>query len=163
MNVRVGQGYDLHKLTSGSGVTLGGVAIDCEYAIVAHSDGDVLWHSLCDALLGAIGAGDIGQHFPDSSSEWRQASSSIFVKHACSLLRQEGWQIANIDCTVISDVVRISPYRSKMQQVTAEICESVGKVNIKGTTHEGLGDIGAGRAIAAMTTVLLCKDTQRLV
>ena len=107
---RVGHGYDLHRLHAGDGVTVGGVFIACDHAVVAHSDGDVAIHALCDALLGAAALGDIGRHFPDSDPRWAGADSRAFLRHVRDLLAAEGFAPGNVDVTVVAQVPRLAPY-----------------------------------------------------
>jgi 2-C-methyl-D-erythritol 2,4-cyclodiphosphate synthase len=154
--MRVGSGYDVHAFGPGDHVTLGGVRIAYERGIRAHSDGDVLLHALCDALLGAMGLGDIGQHFPDSDPRWRGADSRVFLRHCAGLLKQHGWRVVNADMTVIAEAPRLGNHRAKM---CANIAEDLGtrpeRVNVKATTHEGLGALGRSEGIACQAVVLL--------
>ena len=149
-DVRVGQGFDVHPFGPGDHVVVCGIAIPHEVAPVGHSDADVGLHSLTDAVLGAIGAGDIGMHFPPSDPRWRGASSDRFLAYAASLVRDRGGAIASVDVTIICERPKIAPYRDRMIERVAEILEiSPGRVSVKATTTERLGFTGRGEGIAA--------------
>jgi len=149
-DVRVGQGFDVHPFGPGDHVMVCGIAIPHEVAPVGHSDADVGLHSLTDAVLGAIGAGDIGMHFPPSDPRWRGASSDRFLAYAASLVRDRGGAIASVDVTIICERPKIAPYRDRMIERVAEILEiSPGRVSVKATTTERLGFTGRGEGIAA--------------
>lgn len=154
--MRVGIGYDVHAFGPGDYVMLGGERITHTHGVVAHSDGDVVLHALCDALLGAMGLGDIGQHFPDTDPRWKGADSRVFLRHCAELLLKHRWRIVNADLTVIAESPRIGPHRAAMQ---AHIASDLGcgeeRVNIKATTSEGLGTIGRREGLAAQAIVLL--------
>jgi 2-C-methyl-D-erythritol 2,4-cyclodiphosphate synthase len=156
--MRVGSGYDVHAFGPGDHVMLGGVRIPHEQGIRAHSDGDVLLHALCDALLGAMGLGDIGQHFPDTDPRWKGADSRVFLRHCAQLLKQHAWRVVNADVTVIAEAPRLGQHR---ESIRARIAEDVGspveRINIKATTHEGLGALGRGEGIACQAIVLLAR------
>lgn len=156
--MRVGSGYDVHAFGPGDHVMLGGVRIPHEQGIRAHSDGDVLLHALCDALLGAMGLGDIGQHFPDTDPRWKGADSRVFLRHCAQLLKQHAWRVVNADVTVIAEAPRLGQHR---ESIRARIAEDVGspveRINIKATTHEGLGALGRGEGIACQAIVLLSR------
>jgi 2-C-methyl-D-erythritol 4-phosphate cytidylyltransferase / 2-C-methyl-D-erythritol 2,4-cyclodiphosphate synthase len=154
--MRIGTGYDVHAYGDGDHVTLGGVRIDHDRGIVAHSDGDVVLHALCDALLGAMGLGDIGQHFPDSDPRWRGADSRQFVRHCADLLRQRGLRVANADLTLLAQAPRVGPHRDRMRATIAQdLGVEPGCVNVKATTTEGLGALGRGEGLACQAVVLL--------
>lgn len=154
--VRVGQGYDVHEFTDGDHVMLGGVRVPHNRAIKAHSDGDVLLHALCDALLGAAGLGDIGMHFPDSDSQWRGADSRTFLRHVHSLLRNRGWRVVNVDTTVLAEAPRLGKHRDAMRAaIAADLGIDTACVNIKATTTEGLGYIGRREGIACQAIALI--------
>ncbi len=159
MNMRVGSGFDVHAFGPGSGVVLGGVHVPWERGVVAHSDGDVLLHALTDALLGAAGLGDIGQHFPDSDPRWRGADSTRFVRHAVELLSDGGWQVVNADLTLLAEAPRINPVRA---QIVASVARCLGvppeRVNLKATTTEKLGFLGRAEGLAAQAVVLIKRD-----
>jgi len=158
MTIRVGSGYDVHALGEGDHVMLGGVRIAHERGVVAHSDGDVLLHALCDALLGATGQGDIGQWFPDSDARCRGADSGRFVTHVMERLREAGWQVVNADLTLLAQAPRIASHRRAIvERVAALLGVGAEDVNLKATTTEGLGAIGRAEGLAAMATVLVSR------
>jgi 2-C-methyl-D-erythritol 2,4-cyclodiphosphate synthase len=158
MTFRVGSGFDVHAFGPGDGVVLGGVRVPCDRGVVAHSDGDVLLHALCDALLGAGGLGDIGQHFPDSDPRWRGASSSQFVTFAVGELTRSGWTVVNADLTLIAQLPRINQHRDLICGNVARLLGvEAGSVNIKATTTEKLGFVGRSEGLAAQAVVLLTK------
>ena len=159
MTLRVGSGYDVHAFGPGDHAMLGGVRVPHDRGIVAHSDGDVLLHALCDALLGAAGKGDIGQWFPDSDARWRGADSGRFVTHVMDLLREEGWAVVNADLTLLAQAPRIAAHRAAIVlRVATLLGVDPGSVNLKATTTEGLGAIGREEGLAAMATVLISKS-----
>lgn len=154
--MRVGSGFDMHAFGPGDSVVLGGVRIPHSRGVVAHSDGDVLLHALVDALLGAAGLGDIGQHFPDSDPEWKGADSRRFVAATLLLLGRRGWRVLNADLTLLAQAPKIAPWRDDMRaSVAALLGVPAMQVNIKATTPEFLGAIGRSEGLAAMATVLL--------
>jgi len=154
--MRIGQGVDVHAFGAGDHVVLGGVRIAHAQGIVAHSDGDVVIHALCDALLGAMGDGDIGQHFPDSDPRYRGADSRVFLRVVAERMRAAGLQLINADITVLAEAPRIGAHRSAMAaNLAADLDVAAALVNIKATTTEGLGFIGREEGIAAMASVLL--------
>lgn len=145
-----GSGFDVHRLVPGDGVTLCGVQIDCAYHIVGHSDADVGLHALTDALLGTIGAGDIGQHFPPSDPQWKDARSDRFVKHAVELIKEQGGQVVHADITLICEHPKVGPHREAMKARVADLLGlELNRVNIKATTTEKLGFTGRGEGLAA--------------
>jgi 2-C-methyl-D-erythritol 2,4-cyclodiphosphate synthase len=156
--MRVGSGYDVHAFGPGDHVMLGGVRIPHSHGLRAHSDGDVVLHALCDALLGALGLGDIGQHFPDTDPRWKGADSRVFLRHCAGLVAQRGWQVVNADVTVIADAPRLGGHRAQM---CANLADDLGTardcVNVKATTHEGLGALGRGEGLACQAVVLLAR------
>ena len=155
-DVRVGQGFDVHRLVAGDHVWLCGVRIAHTQALEGHSDADVALHALTDALLGAIGAGDIGQHFPDSDPRWRGAASSIFVGQALRLVRARSGTIGNVDVTLLCEAPRIAPHRDAMRRRIAELLElEETRVSVKATTTEGLGFAGRREGIAAVATAMV--------
>ena len=158
-NIKVGFGYDIHKLVKGKPLYLGGLKIPFERGFLAHSDGDVLLHSVCDSLLGAAGLGDIGQHFPNTDKKYKNISSLILLKKVFELLKKSGYKIINIDTMLIAKEPKISPYIEKMKK---EISKIIGtrNISIKATTNEGIGDIGKGKAICAYT-VCLVENVQK--
>ena len=150
---RVGTGYDVHALGPGSGVTLGGIAMPFDRALVGHSDADVALHALTDAVLGAIGDGDIGSHFPPSDPHWRGASSDRFLSHAVSLLAERGGTLVHLDLTIIAEAPKIGPHRDAMRTRVAAICGiGADRVSVKATTNERMGFVGRGEGIAALAT-----------
>ena len=155
-DVRVGQGFDVHRLVAGDHVWLCGVRIAHTQALEGHSDADVALHALTDAMLGAIGAGDIGQHFPDSDPRWRGAASSIFVAEALRQVRARGGTIGNVDVTLLCEAPRIAPHRDAMRRRIAELLElEEARVSVKATTTEGLGFAGRREGIAALATAMV--------
>jgi 2-C-methyl-D-erythritol 2,4-cyclodiphosphate synthase len=156
VSLRVGQGYDVHAFTSGDRVVLGGERIPHSHGVLAHSDGDVLLHALCDALLGAAGLGDIGMHFPDSDVRWRGADSRAFVRHVRALLQERGYSIVNVDATVIAEAPRLGKYREAMRaNIAADLGIDAARVNVKATTTEKLGFIGRREGLACQAVVLI--------
>jgi 2-C-methyl-D-erythritol 2,4-cyclodiphosphate synthase len=154
--MRIGCGFDVHAFGPGGFVMLGGVRIAHTRGVVAHSDGDVLLHALCDALLGAAGLGDIGQHFSDQDPQWRGADSRRFVASVLALLRQRHLVVANADLTVIAQAPRIAPHRDAIRRQIAQLLEvDDERINVKATTTEGLGFLGRAEGIAAQAVVLL--------
>jgi 2-C-methyl-D-erythritol 2,4-cyclodiphosphate synthase len=158
----VGLGYDLHRLEQGRRLLLGGVQIDCDFGCVAHSDGDVLIHSLIDALLGAAGLGDIGEHFPDNSNEWKDANSVELLKKIMYVLRNQKHIIINIDATIILEKPKLSPYKQIIRENLANVLGITSKqVSIKAKTNEGVDSTGRGESIAALVVCQLEKETQQ--
>ena len=156
MSLRVGQGFDAHRLAPGRSLRLGGVAIPHDRGLVGHSDGDVLLHAIARALLGALGAGDLGVHFPSSDARWRGAESGAFVREAVRLAREKGFALANLDATLIAEAPRLAPHQQAMRaSVAALLGAPVEAVNLQITSTDGLGAIGRGEGIAAQAVVLL--------
>ena len=154
--MRIGHGYDVHRFGEGSFVTLGGVQIDYSQGLEAHSDGDVLLHALSDALLGAAGLGDIGKHFPDTDSAYKNADSRVLLRHVYSLLKEQGYCIGNVDVTLIAQAPRVSEYTEQMcKNIAADLQVSRQQVNVKATTTEKLGFIGEKKGIACEAVALL--------
>jgi 2-C-methyl-D-erythritol 2,4-cyclodiphosphate synthase len=153
---RVGHGYDLHRLRKGGILVLGGVTVSNNLSPVAHSDGDVVLHALVDALLGAMGRGDIGEYFPDSDPRWGGASSRVFVEHAYQIAAFAGYRVQNADVTVLAEQPKLKAFKPQMVQSLATLLRvSADRVNIKAGTNEGCDAIGRGEAIAAHAVVLL--------
>ena len=154
--MRIGQGYDVHRLVAGRPLILGGVRIEWDKGLDGHSDADVLIHAICDALLGAAAMGDIGQHFPPSDDQYKNSDSRTFLKHIKKLLTNKGYRIQNIDSTIIAEQPRMSPH---IHDMVANIAQDLGLepqcVNVKATTTEGLGFTGQGQGIAATAIALL--------
>jgi 2-C-methyl-D-erythritol 2,4-cyclodiphosphate synthase len=158
-NLRIGQGFDVHAFGSGDRVVLGGVTLAHTHGVRAHSDGDVLLHALCDALLGAAALGDIGMHFPDSDPKWRGADSRVFLRHIFQLLRERGYVVVNVDVTVLADAPRLGKHRAAMcANVASDLQIDIGRVNVKATTSEGLGYIGRGEGIACHAIAMIEKS-----
>lgn len=154
--MRIGQGYDVHAFEPGDFVTLGGVKIPHTHGVKAHSDGDVVLHALCDALLGAAGLGDIGMHFPDTDPQWRNADSRAFVRHVRELLALRGFTAVNVDVTVLAEAPRLGQHREAMRSnIAADLGIDAARVNIKATTSEGMGFIGRREGLACMAIALL--------
>ena len=154
--MRIGSGWDVHAFGPGDFVLLGGVRIAHDRGLVAHSDGDVLLHALCDALLGAAGLGDIGEHFSDRDPRWRGADSRQFVSHALALVRARGLAVVNVDLTVLAQAPKIAPHRAAIAESIAGLLGIArAAVNVKATTTEGLGFLGRGEGIAAHAVALL--------
>lgn len=154
--MRIGHGFDVHAFGEGDHLTLGGVRIPYERGLKAHSDGDVLIHALCDALLGAAALGDIGGHFPDNDPAYAGADSRGLLRRVMGLLEAQGWQVANADCTVIAQAPRLAPHVQAMRaNLAADLGVDIGRVNVKATTTERLGYLGRGEGIAAHAVVLL--------
>lgn len=154
--MRIGQGFDVHTFGEGDHVMLGGVHVPHDRGLVAHSDGDVVIHALCDAIFGALALGDIGRHFPPTQAQWRNANSRIFLQHAAKLMRENGYALGNADVTVICEAPKVGPHAQAMRECVAEQlgCE-IGRISIKATTTEKLGFTGRGEGIAAQACVLL--------
>jgi 2-C-methyl-D-erythritol 2,4-cyclodiphosphate synthase len=158
MDYRTGSGFDVHAFGPGDGVTLGGVRIPWDAGVVAHSDGDVLLHALTDALLGAAGLGDIGQHFPDTDPQWRGADSTQFVRHAVKLLAERGWRVVNADLTLLAEGPRIAKFRDAIRaSMAAALGLDAEAVNLKATTTERLGFLGRAEGLAAQAAVLIAR------
>jgi 2-C-methyl-D-erythritol 2,4-cyclodiphosphate synthase len=156
MTVRVGSGFDVHAFGPGDHVMLGGVRIPAQCGVIAHSDGDVLLHALTDALLGAAGLGDIGQHFPDSDARWKGAASTQFVRHAVALLAEHGWRVTNADLTLLGETPRIAAHRDAIRaSIAATLDMASDGLNVKATTTEKLGFLGRAEGLAAQAVVLI--------
>jgi len=157
-SIRVGQGFDVHALVPGRRLVLGGVSIEHERGLLGHSDADVLLHAIADALLGAAGLGDIGRMFPDSDPRYRDADSGALLAEVAQRVQQDGWHVANVDCTVIAEQPRIAPHVEAIRASIAQLLQvDRAQINVKGKTAERLGAIGRGEAIAASVVVLLTR------
>ncbi|MFA1261750.1 2-C-methyl-D-erythritol 2,4-cyclodiphosphate synthase [Xanthomonas axonopodis pv. fascicularis] len=155
-NFRIGQGYDVHAFGPGDHVMLGGVRVAHSHGVLAHSDGDVVLHALCDAMLGALALGDIGQHFPPSDARWKDADSAQFLQHCDGLLRERGWRVGNADITVICERPKVGPHAVAMRErIAGLLAIELDAVSVKATTSEQLGFTGRGEGIAAQAAVLL--------
>ena len=158
MNIRVGQGYDVHQLVEGRDLILGGVNIPFEKGLLGHSDADALLHAITDALLGAAGLGDIGSHFPDTAAEFKDADSRVLLREAYQSVQVLGWKVVNVDTTVIAQKPKLAPHIPSMRaNIAADLGLPENCVNIKGKTNEKLGYLGRMEAIEAQAAVLLIK------
>lgn len=154
--IRIGQGFDVHAFGDGDHVMLGGVRVPHDRGVVAHSDGDVALHALCDALLGALALGDIGTHFPPSDPQWKGADSRAFLRHCDHLVRDLGWRVGNVDLTVICERPKVGPHAEAMRRTIAlDLGIELDAVSVKATTTEKLGFTGRGEGIAAQAVCLL--------
>ncbi|TFD98488.1 2-C-methyl-D-erythritol 2,4-cyclodiphosphate synthase [Jeotgalibacillus salarius] len=153
---RIGQGYDVHQLAENRPLIIGGVTIPYDKGLLGHSDADVLLHVVADAALGAIGEGDIGRHFPDTDAEFKDADSKKLLQHVWGIVRENGYRLGNIDCTIIAQQPKMAPHIGDMRKVIAELLEaSESQVNVKATTTEKLGFEGREEGIAAQAVILL--------
>jgi 2-C-methyl-D-erythritol 2,4-cyclodiphosphate synthase len=158
MNIRIGQGIDFHRLEPGLELWLGGIRIPSERGCVAHSDGDVLLHAICDSLLGAAGLRDIGNYFPDSDAEFKNIDSKILLKKTYDLISDKGFSVANIDCTICLEKPKIAPYNLKMKEIISSILRTFPEnISIKATTTEKLGFTGREEGIVALAVALITK------
>lgn len=158
MNIRVGQGYDVHQLVEGRDLILGGVNIPFEKGLLGHSDADALLHAITDALLGAAGLGDIGSHFPDTAAEFKDADSRVLLREAYQSVQELGWKVVNVDTTVIAQKPKLAPHIPSMRaNIAADLGLPENCVNIKGKTNEKLGYLGRMEAVEAQAAVLLIK------
>ena len=156
MTMRIGMGYDVHRLVPDRPLVLGGIEIPCERGLLGHSDADVLTHAICDAILGAAALGDIGQHFPDTAPEYQGVSSMVLLRRTADLAAREGLAIRQLDASIVAQAPRIGPFRNRMRMRLAETLGiPVGMISVKATTTEGLGFPGRGEGIAAMCIVQL--------
>ena len=159
IDIRIGQGFDVHAFGDGDHVMLGGVRVPHARGVLAHSDGDVVLHALCDAMLGALALGDIGQHFPPSDDRWKGADSRAFVRHCDALLRARGWRVGNCDVTVICERPKVGPHAQAMREaIAADLGIDIDAVSVKATTTEMLGFAGRGEGIAAQAACLLVRE-----
>jgi len=157
--MRVGQGFDVHALVPGRRLVLGGVHIPHPMGLEGHSDADALLHAICDACLGAAGLGDIGQHFPDSDVQYKDIDSRVLLRNVQAAITKAGWQVANLDATVIAQAPRLAPHLPNMQQnIASDLKIPVDQVNVKATTTEQLGFTGRKEGIAASAVVLLTRS-----
>jgi len=154
--IRIGEGYDIHALGEGLPLAIGLVQVPSSLGSVGHSDGDVLAHAVCDAVLGALAAGDIGAHFPPGDPQWKGVASRVFVEGVAAKLRERGGRVVNLDTTVVLERPRLSPHIAAMRAALAEAlgCDA-DRISIKAKTAEGLGDVGEGRALEARAVVLI--------
>jgi len=156
--IRVGQGYDVHRFNEGDHIILGGVKIDYEQGLEAHSDGDVVLHALCDALLGAAALGDIGKHFPDTDPEFKGADSRVLLRHVYRIIQDKGYQLVNADMTIIAQAPKMAPHIDTMcRNIADDLNVDVDCINVKATTTEKLGFEGRKEGIAVQAIVLIEK------
>lgn len=156
--MRIGHGYDVHRLVEGRALILGGVEIPYEKGLLGHSDADVLTHAVMDALVGAAGLGDIGKHFPDTDPAYKGADSLKLLDHVMEILEKDGWQVGNVDATIIAQRPKLSPYIPAMKERLAQrMGVEAGQVNVKATTEEKLGFTGAGAGMSAHAVCLLFR------
>jgi 2-C-methyl-D-erythritol 2,4-cyclodiphosphate synthase len=156
--VRIGHGFDLHRLEAGPRLVLAGIDVSADIRPVAHSDGDVVLHALVDALLGAMGFGDIGEHFPNTDPRWKDAPSRVFVEHVFAKVRAAGYAVGNLDVTILAERPRLKHFKPKMVEALAQMLNvSPDRVNVKAGTNEGVDAVGRGEAIAAHAVVLLTR------
>ena len=154
--MRIGQGFDVHAFQDGGTLVLGGVTVPHDRSLEAHSDGDVVLHALCDALLGAAGLGDIGRHFPPDDAAWENIDSRILLRKTCEQVAKNNYRVANADITIIAQAPKLAPFIDAMcQHISADLQVDVTQVNVKATTTEHLGFTGRGEGIAAFAVVLL--------
>jgi 2-C-methyl-D-erythritol 2,4-cyclodiphosphate synthase len=156
MNFRIGEGWDVHALVPGRKLILGGVEIPHNTGLLGHSDADVLLHAITDAVLGAAGLGDIGRHFPDTDALFKGADSSVLLQEAMRRVRDKGWELVNVDCTIVAQAPKLAPH---MQAINASVAKAVGvqpdQVNVKAKTAEKLGPVGMGQSMEARAVALL--------
>lgn len=159
MNIRIGHGYDIHRLVPGRPLVLGGIRFDTDYGLDGHSDADCLTHAICDALLGAAGLPDIGHYFPNTDPAYRNIDSQILLHRVITTLAERRWQTVNIDASIIAEKPRLAP---RLAEMKAALARSTGltadQIGLKATTNEGVGDLGRGLAIAAHAVVLITKS-----
>lgn len=156
---RIGQGFDVHQFQEGRPLIIGGIEIDYKLGLVGHSDADVLLHTIADACLGAIAEGDIGKHFPDTDPAYKDADSKVLLQKVWQIVKDKGYKLGNLDCTIIAQEPKMAPHIADMQKVIAQLLEaSVTEVNVKATTTEKLGFTGRKEGIASQAVVLLIKD-----
>jgi 2-C-methyl-D-erythritol 2,4-cyclodiphosphate synthase len=160
MNFRIGEGWDVHALVAGRKLVIGGVQIPFALGLLGHSDADVLLHAITDALLGAAALGDIGTHFPDTDARFKGADSRALLTEAARLVRETGFEIGNVDSTVMAQSPKLAPYIAAMREQIAQVLEvSMDQVNVKAKTAEEMGPVGLGQAMEARAIVLLCQQT----
>ena len=158
LDIRVGNGFDVHAFAEGNEITLCGLKIPFSKKLLGHSDADVGLHAITDALYGAIASGDIGTHFPPSDNAWKDAASTVFLKHAVQLVKKLGFKINNIDCTIICEQPKIGPLSNQMKTSVSKIMDlDINRISLKATTSEKLGFTGREEGIAALATATVCK------
>ena len=158
MNIRIGEGWDVHALVSGRKLVLGGVEIPHTHGLLGHSDADVLLHAITDAVLGGAGLGDIGRHFPDTDAQFKGADSSVLLQEAMRRVRERGWELVNVDSTIVAQAPKLAPH---MTAINASVAQALGvqpdQVNVKAKTAEKLGPVGMGQSMEARAVALLKK------
>jgi 2-C-methyl-D-erythritol 2,4-cyclodiphosphate synthase len=160
--LRIGEGWDVHQLVEGRPLVLGGITVPHTHGLLGHSDADALLHALTDALLGAAGLGDIGRHFPDTDAAFKGADSAVLLAEAARRVRAEGWEIVNVDSTIVAQAPKLAPHIQSMRERIAQVLGiEPARVNIKAKTAEKLGPVGEKRAIEARAVCLLCKAWRR--
>jgi len=158
---RIGQGFDVHQLVEGRPLIIGGIEVPFEKGLLGHSDADVLLHTIADACLGAIGEGDIGKHFPDTDEAFKGADSAKLLKHVWEIVKSKGYELVNVDCTIMAQMPKMAPHITNMQESIASLLETEkSNVNVKATTTEKLGFTGRGEGIASQAVVLLQKKVK---
>jgi len=156
--LRIGQGYDAHRFTEGGQLVLGGVPVEYEKSLAAHSDGDVALHALCDALLGAAAMGDIGKHFPDTDNNFKGIDSRILLRNVCAKLTAQGYTVGNVDVTIVAQMPKLAPYIDRMRaSIATDLQIEINAVNVKATTTEGMGFEGRGEGISSYAVAILDK------
>jgi 2-C-methyl-D-erythritol 2,4-cyclodiphosphate synthase len=159
MKIRVGNGFDFHRIESGNSIVLAGINIKCPFKIVAHSDGDIILHTVVDAILGALALGDIGTFFPDTDPQWQNQSSVIFLNEAIKLMKEKSFEISNLDVTMICEVPKIKPLKDILVNNLAQLIQaSEDQISIKATTTEKMGFLGRGEGIGCFATVCLVSN-----
>lgn len=157
--MRAGIGYDVHRLTAGRPLVLGGIRVPFDRGLEGHSDADVLVHAIVDAMLGALALGDIGQHFPDSDPRWKDASSLVFLEHARKLLAERGYRVVNVDAVILAQRPKLAAFLPQMaEQIARTLHLETGEVSVKATTTEGLGFVGREEGMAAQAVVLIARE-----
>lgn len=157
-SIRIGQGYDVHRFGEGDHIVLGGVKLPYKFGFIAHSDGDVLIHAICDALLGALALGDIGKHFPDNDDAFENMDSRVFLRHIASLVIEKGYRVNNLDSTIVAQAPKMAPFIDEMRRNLAEdLSVAIDQINVKATTTERLGFEGRKEGISCQAICLLSK------
>jgi 2-C-methyl-D-erythritol 2,4-cyclodiphosphate synthase len=158
-NIRIGLGHDTHRLEVGRPLILGGLNIEFELGLAGHSDADVLFHAITDAILGALALGDIGEWFPNTDPQWEGADSVLFLKRSVEMIRERGWEVGNLDCTLFAEKPKLSPFKSQIEQNIATVIGiAADQVNLKAKTGEGVDSIGRGESMSASAVALLYRD-----
>ena len=161
MSIRIGHGYDVHRLVEGRALILGGVNIPHTKGLLGHSDADVLLHAICDSLLGAAALGDIGKHFPDTDERYRGADSITLTERVCEMIRERRFHVGNVDATILAQAPKLAPFIEEMRENIARALKvDISCVSVKATTEEGLGFTGEGLGIAAHAVCILCSDQE---